>query len=357
MSAEVERGYLVLADISGFTGYLAETELDHANEILADLIGEIVAALVPPFHLEDVEGDAVFTYGPLRRGELLLEVVEHAYVAFRRRRELIDARTTCPCNACRRIGALELKFVVHEGEYVLQEMARRTKVLGSDVNLAHRLLKNSVAAVTGWQAYVLLTDSARLAVNVSADWMHAQTESYEHLGDILTWSYELESVWAASLESDQPEVDVTRSDWHRMIEIGASAQDVWDVLNDVEARAYWSSSDAVHAVRSRGGRTATGGVVHCHHGRHLFSHSITQFHPFDFMTEHLRVGAGMTVAIGYLLAASEKGTELTMTARLLGRYPRWVGRIVCKRGGEKHTVPTMPKIRQLAEKRRAELRR
>ena len=34
----------LIADISGYTGYLADVELDHAQDILADLIG----AVVPP---------------------------------------------------------------------------------------------------------------------------------------------------------------------------------------------------------------------------------------------------------------------------------------------------------------------
>lgn len=37
------------ADISGYTGYLADVELDHAQDILADLIGAVVTALRPNF--------------------------------------------------------------------------------------------------------------------------------------------------------------------------------------------------------------------------------------------------------------------------------------------------------------------
>ena len=37
----------LIADISGYTGYLADVELDHAQDILADLIGAVVTALRP----------------------------------------------------------------------------------------------------------------------------------------------------------------------------------------------------------------------------------------------------------------------------------------------------------------------
>ena len=49
---------MVLADISGYTTYLAGSELDHAENVLQDLLETVVAALAPPFALIEVEGDA-----------------------------------------------------------------------------------------------------------------------------------------------------------------------------------------------------------------------------------------------------------------------------------------------------------
>ena len=37
-----ERGHLVLADISGYTAFLSRTELEHAQEILTDLLKTIL---------------------------------------------------------------------------------------------------------------------------------------------------------------------------------------------------------------------------------------------------------------------------------------------------------------------------
>ena len=48
----------LIADISGYTSYLAGVELDHAQDILADLIGTVVTALRPNFRLAKLEGDA-----------------------------------------------------------------------------------------------------------------------------------------------------------------------------------------------------------------------------------------------------------------------------------------------------------
>lgn len=47
MLARTEPACLVIADIAGYSGYLAGVELDHAQDILADLVGVIVRSLRP----------------------------------------------------------------------------------------------------------------------------------------------------------------------------------------------------------------------------------------------------------------------------------------------------------------------
>ena len=57
-----EPACLVIADITGYTSYLTGVELDHADDILADLMDTVVGALRPTFRLAKLEGDAAFTY-------------------------------------------------------------------------------------------------------------------------------------------------------------------------------------------------------------------------------------------------------------------------------------------------------
>ena len=75
MLAPAQPATFLIADISGYTGYLADVELDHAQDILADLIGAVVTALRPGFRLAKLEGDAAFTYaiGETIDGSLLLD--------------------------------------------------------------------------------------------------------------------------------------------------------------------------------------------------------------------------------------------------------------------------------------------
>ena len=141
--SSIQKGYLLLADISGFMAFLEGTELDHAQGLLENVMRTIIGQLTPALKLAEVEGDAVFVYDledGVSRGELIFDLVDATYAAFRDWRRTMSRNATCPCRACQSIDNLDLKFVSHFSEFVLQPIAGRTKPLGSSVNLAHRLL-------------------------------------------------------------------------------------------------------------------------------------------------------------------------------------------------------------------------
>src|SRR4029078_1124460 len=94
----------LIADISGYTGYLSDVELDHAQDILADLIGAVVTSLRPQFRLAKLQGDAAFTFAMLETidGSMLLDTLERCYFGFRRRRRDVRHATSCDVNACER---------------------------------------------------------------------------------------------------------------------------------------------------------------------------------------------------------------------------------------------------------------
>src|SRR5262245_65343736 len=60
----LQSGFLVLADISGFTAFVTETELEHGAEVTGVLLAGVMEALAPPLEIQELEGDAVFALGP-----------------------------------------------------------------------------------------------------------------------------------------------------------------------------------------------------------------------------------------------------------------------------------------------------
>ena len=148
MAATPESGFLAIADMTGYTAYLSGSELEHAPVIAGDLLETIVGRLDPPFRLAKFEGDAGFLFVEDGRapGSLLVDAIEACYLAFRRRLRSIDAATSCDCASCRLAPRLDLKVFLHHGSYVHSRIAGRDELAGSDVILAHRLLKGTVAA-------------------------------------------------------------------------------------------------------------------------------------------------------------------------------------------------------------------
>ncbi|HJR78748.1 MAG TPA: DUF2652 domain-containing protein [Anaerolineales bacterium] len=196
MDRKTQTGYLVLADISGFTSFVAQTEIDHADMALAFLLETIVEKLSGLLTISQLEGDAVFAYieeSKLEESKSLLELIDQTYLAFRDKALALYAGATCPCRACKALPTLDLKFMVHRGDYLIQQVAGTTHLLGTDVNLIHRLSKNHVSEATGWRGYALFTNRGQERMQADKDSFVQQTESYEHLGEVETYVRDMHS--------------------------------------------------------------------------------------------------------------------------------------------------------------------
>ena len=187
MERKTQTGYLVLADISGYTSFVAKTEIEHADIALSYLLETIVEKLSGLLTISKLEGDAVFAYveeSKLPEARALLELIDHTYGAFRDFAKELYSKATCSCRACKAIPTLDLKFMVHHGDFIIQQIAGIKDLLGTDVNLVHRLAKNHVAESTGWQGYALFTHQGLERMQTDKAPFIQQTESYEHLGDV-----------------------------------------------------------------------------------------------------------------------------------------------------------------------------
>ncbi len=60
MSTATQNGFFVIADISGYTSFVAKTELDHSHEIFTELLELLVERFQPMMTISKLEGDAVF---------------------------------------------------------------------------------------------------------------------------------------------------------------------------------------------------------------------------------------------------------------------------------------------------------
>ena len=325
MNNETQHGYLVLADISGYTSYLAGTELTHARDVLTELLELIVQRFKPLLNISKLEGDAVFAYiskSDITRDEILLEMQESTYVAFKDRVEGIRRRTTCQCNACKLIPSLDLKFITHFGEYLLQNVSGNTELVGSDVNLVHRLLKNRISEETSWKAYILFTESVLTQMNLKLENIHELVEFYEHLGKVKTYSLDLRARYKELTESRRIVVLPEESDWSLTRTISAPPAVVWDWLNDPQKRVLWEDFDDIRPLVS-GKRTGTGSRNHCAHGKNIVVETIVDWHPFDYFTLGYPFGSRHNH-----LEPVSNGTRLNIHTKLKAPLPRWLNTVL-----------------------------
>jgi class 3 adenylate cyclase len=282
-----QEGCLLLADITGYTAYLQGTELEHAQDVLADLLETIIAGIEPPFEVLKLEGDAVFAHMPVAEVDppLLFDTVEATYFAFRRRLRDVVHGTTCDCNACVLIPSLDLKFFVHSGSYVSRRIGRTEELTGGDVVLIHRLLKGTASDRVGNDAYLVLTKAALDSVGGDAEAL-GLTEHVERLdvGDTVVFIENLRDRWeeeeSRSHESVSPETAVGSLVWGPF---PVSPRELWPWFTDPRRRLEWQD-DLTGIDEFVDGRRGVGSVNHCAHGGSVTVQQILDWSPFTSFT-------------------------------------------------------------------------
>jgi uncharacterized protein YndB with AHSA1/START domain len=330
-----QHGYLVLADISGYTAYLVGSELDHAHEILSDLLETIVAKFETLLTISKLEGDAVFGYvaeQKLPRGETLLELIETTYVAFRDKANNMHRQTTCTCNACRGIPKLDLKFFVHHGDYIQQKVSTITELVGSDVNLVHRLMKNHLSETTGWKAYVMFSAASLQHIGSRPEGLHEQTETYEHLGDVPTLSFDLHSRYQQLVDARRVFLTPEEAYVTRIYNYTAPLVTVWEWFNDPFKRGQWMHS-TIQPVLKIGGRSdVVGARNHCLHGKNeVVVEDVLDFRPFEYYTvSHTLKGTPATLLMTFRFTPAESGGTRVqiMFKGVLKTGPAFLNRVV-----------------------------
>jgi len=284
-----EQGYLVIADITGYTAFLSSSELEHAEDSLRSLISLLIEQTKPPLVISRLQGDAVISYAPrasFLQGQTLVEIIENTYVAFRQARERMQLNTSCTCAACQNIPNLDLKFLVHYGSYVLQPTPMYQELVGNDVNLTHRLLKNRITELTGVKAYAAYTEPAVEALGIR-DFcidMSQHTESYEHLGEVLLYIQDLQRVWERERERRRVLVEPAEAWFTVETEIPAPPPLVWDYFTKPEYRKIMMDADAMPVENRLMGRTAPGTVYVCAHGDVRIRPAVLDWRPFEYYT-------------------------------------------------------------------------
>lgn len=332
MSTITQHGYFVIADISGYTSFVAKTELEHSHEILTELLELLVDKFKSLMVISKLEGDAVFAYAAesvITRGDTLLEFMESIYVAFRDRQLSMRRKTTCTCAACQNIPTLDLKFIAHHGDFIIQNIANTRELVGSDVNLIHRLAKNHVSEATGWHAYMMLTEQCLDHLHLNLEDTYIQMEEYEHLGEIKTYNIDLHKRYEEITDTRRIMVEEKDADVIMHVDFSTPPAVTWDWMMDPNKRNLWGGGVIWSAAERLKGRAGKGAVNHCAHGKGVSVETILDWRPFEYSTaESYDNGKKSLSKTTRLEPLPNGGTRMRETAQMHMPLPRFVRRIL-----------------------------
>ena len=166
---DTKKGFLLIADISGFTDFikihnmrskpiigksLATFWAGHAEQLIKDLLETIITVFEPVMILNKIEGDAAFFYleeeNSKEQAGQIIDCMQLAQKKFREKLSALQYVQACPCDPCQQSKDLRLKIVVHRGEFKISQIREFIELAGQDVIFVHRLLKNSIRSDEYW---------------------------------------------------------------------------------------------------------------------------------------------------------------------------------------------------------------
>ncbi|NEU10458.1 DUF2652 domain-containing protein [Flavihumibacter sp. R14] len=146
------KGLLFIPDISGFTRFVNQTEIEHTRLIIQELLESIINSNQIGLEVSEIEGDAILFYkfGEPPALEELYQQVEKMFCEFHTRLIAYDRRRFCYCAACNSAIDLTLKVITHYGEFTEYHVGNFDKLIGKDIIIAHQLLKNDIEQHEYW---------------------------------------------------------------------------------------------------------------------------------------------------------------------------------------------------------------
>ncbi|MEO6232460.1 MAG: DUF2652 domain-containing protein [Ferruginibacter sp.] len=233
---------ILIPDISGFTEFVTKTELSHSTFAINLLIDSIVNAVGDDYEISEIEGDAVLMIkkDPLPTKKEIYDICIKIFNAFHFQRKWMEQYTICPCGACQALDKLTLKFIVHHGPLAEIKVGRFLKHSGSDMIVAHRLLKNSINN----NEYLLFSEKLLNKVTddnevVEQEWVCA-FEQYDSIGKV-DYRFKLLNDARKHVPEPPSPADFYLDDNIEFVElpIAANYMFVYMTLMNVPDRASW----------------------------------------------------------------------------------------------------------------------
>ncbi|MGJ8591739.1 MAG: DUF2652 domain-containing protein [Aquaticitalea sp.] len=233
----MQKALYFMPDISGFTDFVNNTEVEHSIHIISELLEILLDNNTIDLKLVEIEGNALFMYvTEIPSYEALTQQIKSMHEAFHEHTQNYDTMGICNCGSCRTTTNLELKFFVHYGDLNFIKVRDITKPYGREVIKIHRLLKNTITL----NEYILFTNAVYelYESQIDRDW-HKNTEIFD-LNSLDYFYKNLETT------SDKFEMASTTSDeqFERPVislekTFNANIQDIYTYISELKYGHLW----------------------------------------------------------------------------------------------------------------------
>jgi hypothetical protein len=194
---------------------------------------------------------------------------------------------------------------------LIQKLRDREELLGADVIVPHRMLKNHVLDKTGIKSYALFSDVAAQKLNLLeyCEKVVRHAETYEHLGEVPMCVHDLQPVWEAYQAKTRQFIGADES-WVKYEAIlPFPAALLWEYLTKPDLEAGFLGYDYAERVDLLGGRVREGAGFHCAHGSLHIHSRILDWKPFEYYTME-QSALGLSYVSTRRLTPLEKSTQV-----------------------------------------------
>lgn len=180
---------ICIPDITGFTRFMVETNLEFSRKIIPPLLRNIVTSNTLNLKVGEVEGDAILFYrfGALPSFKELVDQCKNFYINFTQQLESLKNEFPDQFAKYTSSNKLALKIILHAAEMTSTYIEGMIKLIGEDVVAVHKLLKNSIKD----SEYILMTEKLlsnypENEITEALNWFKAEKseDEYEYIGTI-----------------------------------------------------------------------------------------------------------------------------------------------------------------------------
>jgi len=320
--------FLFIPDISGFTEFEKQTEINHSRHIISELQELIIDSDQLGMTVAEIEGDAVIFCKsdsvPSLAG--ILQQAEEMFLKFHTHLKRYENERICQCGACRNVANLSLKIIAHASKIESISVEGSEKPYEQEVILVHKLLKNQIKS----NEYLLMTkqlfeNSDELESISEKDWVlvNSGRSVYEDLGTVDYKFIPFKSLRDRVVTPAKVEYpEKSENPISKRIFIDCDVDTAYEVISNFDFRSDWNKKiKDIKYEKNKINRIGTNHVCMLKQGKSEFE-TITNDFGQDKIVYGERLkkfGLAKDLTTYFILEPKNSGTHFTFEAHIIPR--------------------------------------